>query len=151
MQATKIAYRARPRKFTVSMSVQAPEAATCVHQIPIAPCACGKLHRRFLNRCRPLQRGHPAVLQAQFHRPFAGRYQDCCLCGDLAPQCRRCWDRSIAQYAAKPRRIKPRMALAKRKKFGPMRCGMKRTATAKAVNQVAKPAATVTTPKPGAL
>jgi len=42
------------------------------------------------------------------------------------------------------------MALTKRKKVGPMRCGMKRTATVSAVNQVIMPAMAIRIPQPGA-
>src|SRR5208282_412098 len=55
-------------------------------------------------------------------------------------QCMRWRDRTMAQNVAKPRRIRPRMALTRRKKIGPMRCGMKRTTTVSVVNQVIRPA-----------
>ena len=85
------------------------------------------------------------------HVQTAELYSGECLWRNAASQRGRWRDRTIAQNVAKPRRIRPRMALMRRKKFGPMRCGMKRTMTVSAVNQVVKPAVAIRIPKPGVL
>src|SRR5580693_8624371 len=61
-------------------------------------------------------------------------------------QYRRWRDRTTPQKVAKPRRTRQRMALTRRKKFGPMRCGMKRTAMISVVNQVIRPAVAIRIP-----
>ena len=57
----------------------------------------------------------------------------------------------MAQNVAKPRRIRPRMALTRRKKIGPIRLGMKRTTMTSAANQVIRPAAGIRIPHSGVL
>ena len=74
-----------------------------------------------------------------------------CLYRNPAPQCQRWRHRTIAQNVANPQRINPSTALTRRKKFGPMRCGMKRTTTVSAANQVVKPTVAIRIPKPGVL